>query len=64
MIRAQRTDHMMGFQDWLDVQNGYAPLNLIVPPDSQVPLRFIRNGRDISHYVRLDVLYQAYFVPP
>lgn len=60
--RAAQTDYMRKFPEWLDVQNGCIPRNLIVPPDVQVPLRFIRNGRDISHYVRLDILYQAYFV--
>jgi membrane-associated phospholipid phosphatase len=60
--RAPGVDYMTGFQDWLDIQNGCAPDSLLIPPDAQTPLRFIRNGRDISQYVRLDVLYQAYFV--
>lgn len=60
--RAPRVNYMTGFQDWLDVQNGCVPVSLLIPPDTQTPLRFIRNGRDISQYVRLDVLYQAYFV--
>ncbi len=60
--RASGTDYLIGFQQWLDNQNGCVPASLMIPPDSQVPLRFIRNGRDISQYVRLDVLHQAYFV--
>lgn len=60
--RAAGTDYVTGFAEWLDVQNGCAPSNLLAPPDSQAPLRFIRNGRDICQYVHLDVLYQAYFV--
>ncbi len=31
-------------------------------PRYSAPVRYIRNGRDISHYVRLDALFQAYFV--
>lgn len=60
--RAPGSDFLTGFADWLDVQNGCIPLNLNIPPATEAPVRFIRNGRDISHYVRLDVLYQAYFV--
>lgn len=60
--RAPGTDYMLNFAEWLDVQNGCSPANLVVPPATQAPVRFIRNGRDISHYVRLDALFQAYFV--
>lgn len=60
--RAASTDYMTSFAEWLDVQNGCNPLDLAIPPDTQTPLRFIRNGRDIAQYVHLDVLYQAYFV--
>jgi len=60
--RAAGSDYMLNFAEWLEVQNGCNPANMAVPTDTQAPVRFIRNGRDISHYVRLDVLYQAYFV--
>jgi hypothetical protein len=40
------------------VQNGGASGEPIVDPTS----RFIRNGRDLTAYTRVDVLYQAYFV--
>ncbi len=60
--RAPGTNYMTNFQEWLDVQNGIAPANLNIPGNPQVPARFVSNGRDISQYVRLDFLYQAYFV--
>lgn len=60
--RATGIDYLTNLGDWLDVQNGCVPSSLAIPPDTQVPLRFIRNGRDIGQYVRLDVLHQAYFV--
>ncbi len=60
--RAPGSNYMTQFPEWLDVQNGCIPSNLVIPVDPQATHRFIRNGRDISHYVRLDVLYQAYFV--
>jgi hypothetical protein len=50
-------DFMTTFADWLAVQNGQAPF----PPrqlDSQP--RHLRNGRDISAYVHVDVLFEAY----
>jgi hypothetical protein len=37
-------------------------MSLIVPSATEAPLRFIHNGRDLSHYVRLDVLYQAFLI--
>ena len=40
------------------VQNGGASGE---PQKDQIP-RFIRNGRDLTAYTRVDVLYQAYFV--
>ncbi|MEO5721245.1 MAG: vanadium-dependent haloperoxidase [Chthoniobacterales bacterium] len=60
--RAPGSDYMLNFAEWLDVQNGCVPAELEVPPATEAPLRHIRNGRDISHYVRLDALFQAYFV--
>jgi hypothetical protein len=52
------TDFMTDFQSWLDVQNGIQPTQTI-PLDEP---RFCRNGRDLGAYVRVDALYQAYFV--
>ncbi len=57
---ASGTDYMTSFADWLDVQNGCVP-NLNVPFDN-LGLTYIRDGRSIGQYVRLDILYQAYFV--
>lgn len=51
-------DYMTTQADWLDVQNGIGPLaGMTFDPT----LRYIRNGRDISQWVHMDVLYQAYF---
>jgi hypothetical protein len=50
-------DYMTTFAAWLAVQNGQKPF----PArhiDPQV--RYIRNGRDISAYVHVDVLFEAY----
>lgn len=57
---AANTDYMTGFADWLNVQNGCVP-NLNIPFDN-LGLTYIRDGRGMGTYVRLDVLYQAYFV--
>src|SRR6266513_1891213 len=52
-------DYMPDFPSWLAVQNGRGPfaLNAI---DQQ--LRYLRNGRDVSAWVHVDLLYQAYFM--
>jgi len=57
---APDTDYMTNFASWLDVQNGCNP-DLNIPFDN-LGLTYIRDGRGIGQYVRLDVLYQAYFV--
>ncbi len=51
------SDHMTTFADWLDVQRGTKRDDPVLDP---IP-RFIRNGRDASQYVHIDVLFQAYF---
>ena len=51
-------DFMTTFSDWLDVQNGCNETARITPG----LLVFCRNGRDLSQYVHIDVLFQAYFV--
>ncbi len=54
---APGTDHMTTFSDWLAVQNGLVP--------SQETFlghrRYLINGRDLSAWVHVDVLFQAYF---
>ncbi|MFI5323032.1 MAG: vanadium-dependent haloperoxidase [Thermodesulfobacteriota bacterium] len=51
-------DFMADFDSWLNIQNGWQP------KITQEPGRLVycRNGRDISQYVHIDALYQAYFV--
>jgi hypothetical protein len=50
-------DFMTTFAEWLAVQNGQAPF----PPRQLDPQRrYLRNGRDISAYVHVDVLFEAY----
>lgn len=54
------TDYMTDFSSWLKVQNGEGPFgsNAI----DQQRLRYLRNGRDVSAWVHVDLLYQAYFM--
>ncbi|MBI3651301.1 MAG: vanadium-dependent haloperoxidase [Acidobacteria bacterium] len=52
------TDFVTTFPEWLDVQNGFQPTQVITSGDSF----FCRNGRDLGFYVHIDVLFQAYFV--
>lgn len=51
-------DYLTTFPEWLAVQNG------IAPPQQEifdtVP-RYMRNGRDLSAWVHVDVLFQGYF---
>ncbi len=50
-------DYMTTYDKWLEVQRGTKQ-----PPNTFDPVtRFIRNGRDISQYVHIDVLFQGYF---
>lgn len=50
-------DYMTRYQDWLDVQNGADPTaNIQYDPTP----RYIRNLRDLSQWVHVDALYQAY----
>jgi hypothetical protein len=52
-------DYMTDFGSWLAVQNGQGPFgpNVIDPQ-----LRYLRSGRDVSAWVHVDLLYQAYFM--
>jgi hypothetical protein len=56
---APHLDYMTDFSSWLAVQNGLQPSS-VNTPDPQV--RFLRNGRDLSAWVHVDLLYQAYFM--
>ena len=51
-------EFLTDFNSYQSVQNGGASGNPIADPTP----RFIRNGRDLTAYTRVDVLYQAYFV--
>lgn len=51
-------DYMTGYGDWLSVQRGNVPAAVAgFSPDRCL----IRNGRDLSQWVHIDVLFQAYF---
>jgi membrane-associated phospholipid phosphatase len=51
-------DFMTNWTEYLAIQNGAAPS---VAQTFQTTPVYIRNGRDLSHYVHIDVLFQAYF---
>ncbi len=55
--RTAGVDYMTAYADWLDVQNGCLP-----GPGAFEPVRrYIVTGRDLSEWVHIDVLFQAYF---
>ncbi|MGH7901006.1 MAG: vanadium-dependent haloperoxidase [Thermodesulfobacteriota bacterium] len=58
ILTTTAVDFMTDSTSWLDVQNGCQP-TISQTPDGLV---FCRNGRDLSQYVHVDALYQAYFV--
>lgn len=51
-------DFMKDFTSWLNVQNGVDTL----PTPTTGATRYCLNGRDLSHYVNIDQLFEAYFV--
>ncbi|MFY9558221.1 MAG: vanadium-dependent haloperoxidase [Blastocatellia bacterium] len=55
---APEIDFGTSFSEWLDIQNGFQPIQTLTPGGKF----FCRNGRDLAQYVHVDVLYQAYFV--
>ena len=55
---APNQDFLTDFTSYQNVQNGGFSGNPIPDPTR----RFIRNGRDLTAYTRVDVLYQGYFV--
>ena len=55
---AANQDFMVNFNSYQNVQNGGSSGN----PTPDLTRRFLRNGRDLTAYTRVDVLYQGYFV--
>jgi hypothetical protein len=51
-----QSDHLMRFREWLAIQNGGASTD----DTRDSTLRYIRNLRDLAHYVHVDALYEAY----
>jgi hypothetical protein len=52
-------DYMTTWAEYLNVQNGFPPgFPQTMDPG---PKRFMINGRDLSRWVHIDVLFQAYF---
>ncbi|MDM7937061.1 MAG: vanadium-dependent haloperoxidase [Cyanobium sp. CZS 48M] len=52
-------DFMTTWSEWLNVQNGAG--RDYESSDYDPDLHFLRNGRDLAYWVRVDVLFQAYF---
>src|SRR5207237_5747980 len=50
-------DYMTDYATWLAVQRGVGQ----GPDQFDATPRYIRNGRDLSQWVHVDALYQAYF---
>jgi len=51
-------DFMTNAADWLAIQNGNRPA---APAQFDPQRRYVRNGRDLSEWVHIDVLFQGYF---
>jgi hypothetical protein len=54
---APNVDYMTDFPSWLSVQNG-----VNTPPIPVGDPAYCRSGRDLTHYVNIDQLFEAYFV--
>jgi hypothetical protein len=54
---AAGSDHMQNFAEWLAVQQGTVPGHQTFLGER----RYLVNGRDLSAWVHIDVLFQAYF---
>jgi membrane-associated phospholipid phosphatase len=52
-------DYMIDFGSWLAVENGQGPFGANV---FDLQLRYLRDGRGVSAFVHVDLLYQAYFM--
>ncbi len=49
-------NYLTDYEDWLHVQNGGS-----TPPEARHPTKsYIRSGRDLAYYVRVDALYEAH----
>ena len=57
MTVAAGVDYMTDFTSWLNVQNGVNTLPIPTGPPA-----YCRSGRDLTHYVNIDALFEAYFV--
>jgi hypothetical protein len=57
MVTVGSGDYMTDFPSWLNVQNG-----MDTPPIPTGPPAYCRSGRDLTHYVNIDALFEAYFV--
>jgi hypothetical protein len=53
------TDHLTDYDNWLATQNGHVVESSA--NDFDPVRRYIRTGRDLSQWVHIDVLFQAYF---
>lgn len=53
---AGKADYLTAFPAWLEAQNGRPTF----PPQKIVEGRYLRNMRDLAHYVHVDALYEAY----
>jgi hypothetical protein len=51
-------DYLIDMPSWLKVQNGQGPFGGNIIDSNR---RYLRNGRDLSAYVHIDVLFEAYF---
>lgn len=56
--RKAGVDYMTSYAEWLAIQNGAAPS---ADQGYENQTRYIINGRDLSEWVHIDVLFQAYF---
>ena len=52
------SEFLTTYSEWLEVQRGCKPTHSI---NYDATRRYLRNGRDLSQWVHVDVLYQAYF---
>jgi hypothetical protein len=50
-------DYMTAYADWLAIQRGFPPVE---KGRFETESRYIRNGRDLSTYLRFDFSYQAF----
>ncbi len=53
------SDYMTSVSEYQTVQNGGDPGHILAYDPA---FRYVRNGRDLAAYTRVDVLYQGYFV--